>query len=280
MDTDAASVSSDLYRISDDWISRAGRAGYVTKGVVYAVVGILALRASFGAGGSTEGTQGAILEIADQPFGQVLLALTAVGLFAYALWRFVEALLDPRHAGTDAKGLIERAGYVVSGLIYLGLAVWAAWIILGTGSQGSSGGDSQQQWTAALLSQPSGQWLLAAIGAVVVGVGLYHFYNAYNARFMKRYEVGAMSARQRRWARRIGRFGISARGITFAIIGTFVIQAARQSDPSEVEGLAGALQTLAEQPYGPWVLAVVAIGFIAYGIYCGSQARYSHFSAR
>lgn len=279
MDRDVAAFSAHPHRNFDDWIARLGRAGYLTKGVVYAVVGVLAVQVALGAGGSAEGTTGAILEIGDQPFGLLLLGLTAVGLFGYSLWRFMEAWLDLDRAGRDARGIVKRIGYVVSGVMYLGLSVWCAWIVLGDGSaQGAASGDSQREWTARLLSQPFGQWIVGAVGAIVIAVGLYHLYKAYSSRFMKRYDSGELRGKQRRWARRIGRVGLSARGVTFGIIGGFLVQAAVQTDPGEAQGLGGALQTLAAQPYGPWLMGSVAVGFIFYGVYCASQARYSRFS--
>lgn len=263
----------------DGWIDRTARIGYATKGLVYVVIGILAVGAAFNVGGSTEGARGAILEIASQPFGRILLALTGAGLFGYSLWRFIAAGVDPEGNGSDAKGIMKRLGYAVSGVIYLGLAIWAARIVLGGGS-GNSGGGSEDAWTAKLMAQPFGVWLVALVGAVIVAVGLHHFYRAYSASFMRRYDHGAMNQRQRLWARRLGRFGLSARGVTFVIIGGFLIQAARQSDPSETGGLAEALRTLEQQAYGPWLLGIVAAGFVAYGAYCMSRARFSTFSAR
>lgn len=280
------SIQSHLYQSSDEWISRIGKAGYLTKGVVYTIVGVLAVKAAVGLGGSTEGTRGAIASIANQPFGQVLLALTAFGLFTYALWRFVEAVLDPGNAGSDARGIAKRIGYFVSGVIYLGLSIWTTWILLGSrsgqgaGSSTGGGEGSRQQWTAELLSQPFGRWIVGGVGAAVIITGLFHFYSAYKARFMKHYDSGEMSAAQRKWARRIGRFGLSARSVTFLIIGGFFIQAALQYDPSEARGLGAAFQTLAGQPYGPWLMGIVAAGFVSYGIYCGLRARYSRFSLR
>lgn len=255
------------------------RGGYFTKGVVYIVIGILAVRAAFSAGGETEGTQGAILEIGSQPFGQVLLALTAIGLFGYALWRLIAAGIDPDNDGADAKGIAKRTGYAVSGVIYLGLAIWAAGIVLGGSSEGG-GESSGDAWTATLMAQPFGAWLVGLVGAVIVAVGLYHFYKVYRASFMRRYERGAMTSSQRMWARRLGQFGLSARGLTFCIIGGFLIQAAAQTDPSESGGLPEALQTLEQQPYGPWLLGIVALGFVAYGAYSISRARFSTFSAQ
>ncbi len=260
-------------------IDRMARTGYFTKGIVYIIIGVMAVQAAFNVGGDTEGTRGAILEIGSQPFGQVLLALTAIGLLGYALWRFIAAGVDPYGDGSDAKGIAKRVGFAVSGITYLGLAIWAARIVLG-GSSGGSQGGSSEAWTAKLMAQPFGVWLVGLVGAVIVAIGLYHFYKAYEANFMRRYDSGAMNQRQRTWARRLGRFGLSARGVTFVIIGGFLIQAAAQTDPSETGGLPEALQTLEQQPYGPWVLGIVAAGFVAYGAYCMTRARFSTFSTR
>lgn len=274
--TDYSSISS-IHDVGD-WIDPLARIGFATKGVVYALIGILAVRAATNTGGATEGTRGAILSLGDEPFGQILIGATAIGLFGYALWRIVEALVDPENVGSDAEGLAKRAGYAVSGLVYLSLSVWSAWIVLGTGGAGSaSDGSSRQEWTATVLAQPFGQWVVGTVGAVIVAVGLYHFYRAYRAAFMKKYRRGEMSRSQRRWARRIGIFGLSARGVAFCIIGGFLIQAAVEADPTETRGLSGALETLGGQPYGPWILGIVALGFVAYGVHCFAMARFSRF---
>ena len=258
-----------------DWIETFARVGYTAKGIVYSIIGILALQTALGTGGQTGGARNAIREISQQPFGQVLLVLTALGLACYAVWRLTLATLDVKQEGSDIEGLVKRIGYAASGFINLGLALAAARIV--TGSGGGGGQASKQELTARLMAQPFGIWLVGLAGAVVIGVGLYHFRRAYQASFMRKYAPGEMRPTQRTWARRIGRMGITARGITFAMIGAFLIQAAWQTDPSETKGLGGAFQTLLEQPYGPWLLGVVAAGFVCYGIYCFSAARYRRF---
>ena len=256
-----------------DWLETFARVGYTAKGLVYSVVGILALQAAFGTGGQTTGARGAIQQIGQQAFGQVLLGLTAAGLICYAVWRFTLASLDPKQEGVDTEGIAKRLGYAVSGFINLGLALWAAQIIMGS----SGGGTSKQEWTARLMAQPLGQWIVGGLGVVVIGVGLYQFKRAYEASFMRKYGAGEMSGSQRTWARRIGRLGLSARAVTFVLIGLFLIQAARQADPSETRGLGGAMRALTEQPYVPWRLGAVALGFVCYGVYCFSYARYRRF---
>jgi hypothetical protein len=254
------------------WVERLARLGYLAKGIVYAIVGVLAVQAAFGAGGQTTDTKGALGAIAAQPFGKFLLALLTVGLIGYVVWRFVQAVQDPEHKGDDAKGWATRLGYAVSGLIYASLAFTAIGLI--RGSDGGGGGNSEQDWTARLLAQPFGQWLVGLVGAFVIGLGFYQLYQAYKAKFRKQMKLQEMSPTEETWATRIGRFGLGARGVVFCIIGFFLLQAARQSDASQVRGLDGALQSLAQQPYGPWLLGIVALGLVAYGIHMAVQARY------
>ena len=275
MDLSKAHGAKRLAR-QDDWIEPLARLGYTAKGIVYGLVGVLAVRAAIGSGGSTSGSTGALRTIEAQPFGRILLGLTAVGLLGYAVWRLAQAVRDPDREGTDAKGMMKRIAYGVSGLIYVGLAFLAGRMALSSGSGG--GGASRQTWTAQLLAQPFGQWLVGLVGLVIVAVGLFHFYQVYTASFMRRYEVGGMDARERTWARRIGQFGLGARGVTFCIIGGFFLQAALQSDADEARGLGAAFDTLARQPFGKWLLALVAAGFVAYGVYCFSRARYRRFA--
>lgn len=261
--------------VSDDWLDTFARFGYAAKGAVYAVVGVLAAQVAFGTGGSTTGTRGAVREIASGPFGQILLGLTALGLTCYAIWRLVLATLDLKSEGRDVEGLTKRVGYAVSGFVNLGLAFFAAQILIGSGG---GGGSSKTELTARLMSQPFGLWLVGLVGAIVIGVGLYHVYRAVNATFMKHYMVSDMDRETRKWAKRIGQWGLSARSVVFVLIGSFLIRAALQADPSETRGLGGALESLLGQPYGPWLLGFVALGLVAYAVYCFSFTRYRRFS--
>ncbi|ARV58521.1 hypothetical protein BZZ01_07585 [Nostocales cyanobacterium HT-58-2] len=260
------------------WVERLARFGYISKGVVYAVVGLLAAQAAFGSGGRTTDTKGALQEIVNQPFGEFLLALVAIGLIGYVIFRFVQAIKDPEEKGTDAKGLVQRLGYFTNGLIYAGIALSAVRIILGSGSGGNS--NSTQDWTARLLSQPFGQWLVGAVGAFVIGLGFYEFYRAFTGKFRKKLNLRELDDSQRKLVMGISRFGLVARGIVFCIIGWFLIQAATQSDASQARGLGQALQALAQQPYGPWLLGFVALGLVAYGAYMMVQARYRQLVVR
>lgn len=267
------------------WVKALAQAGFAAKGIVYAIVGVLAFQAAFGAGGQTTGSTGALRTIAAQPFGQILLVLVGIGLIGYVVWRFVQAAVDPDNKGSDAKGIATRLGYAVSGVIYAGLALTAFGIVWGAtmgggGAGGAGGGSSQQALTARLMSQPFGQWLVGIVGALVIGAGLYQIYKGITVEFRKKLKIWEMSSTEQTWAVRAGRLGLIARGIVLAMIGGFFIQAAWQAQPGEARGLGGALAELAQQPFGPWLLGIVALGLIAYGIYMGVLARYRAFPAR
>ncbi|MBF2004980.1 MAG: DUF1206 domain-containing protein [Chlorogloeopsis fritschii C42_A2020_084] len=269
-------MAQQLIHHPSSWIERLARFGYISKGVVYGIIGLLAVQAAMGSGGKTTDPQGALREIVNQPFGQFLLALVAIGLIGYVIWRFVEAIKDPDNKGTDAKGLAQRAGYAINGFIYAGIALTAIKLALGTG--GNANSNSTQDWTARVLSQLFGQWLIGIIGALIIGLGFYQFYKAFSNKIRKGLNLSELSTKERNWVMFICRFGAAARGVVFCIIGWFLIQAATQSDASEAGGLDQALQTLAQQPYGPWLLGIVALGLIAYGVYMVVQARYRQFA--
>jgi NADH:ubiquinone oxidoreductase subunit 5 (subunit L)/multisubunit Na+/H+ antiporter MnhA subunit len=260
------------------WIERLARFGYAAKGVVYFLVGVLAFQAAFNWGGRVTGTRGAFFTIASQPLGKVMLFLVAVGLLGYVIWRFVQAAKDPEHNDEGAKAVGRRIAYAISGLIYASLAIFAFRIVFASPGSGSGGGGSSAQQAATLLSQPFGRWLLGAVGVAVVAYGFYCFYRAYSTKFKGKLKLAEMSRKEIHWATRIARFGLTAKGIVSVIIGYFIIQAARASDASEVRTTEGALQAIQQGPYGAWLMGLVALGLIAYGIHLGVQARYRRIS--
>jgi hypothetical protein len=268
----AQTVARRVTEAPDQWVATLARLGYATIGVVYLMIGTLATQAALGTGGAIEDTRGVLSAIGRQPFGRLLLGGTALGLSGFVLWRLVQACFDPERKGSDARGLLTRLGCAVSGVAYAALAVLAARMALGAGGRGSQ--EAEQEWTALVLAQPFGPWLVGSMGCIIIGVGLAHFYRAYTAQFMKEYATGEMSGRQQRWARWLGQWGLAARGVTFGIMGGFLLYAGVSADPSEARGLGGALVVVAQQPYGPWLLGVVALGLVAYGLFCLSQALY------
>ena len=262
-----------LEKTAGPGITLLARFGYAAKGVVYIIIGVLAAYAAFTTGGRTTDTRGALEEILSQPYGKYLLGAVAVGLVGYALWRFVQAVKDTESKGSGAKGIAVRIGYAVIGVIYAGLAFSAVQLVLGSGGQ-SSGDSSSKEWTATLLEQPFGQWLVGAVGLGFVIAAVSHFYKAYTAKFREKLMTSQMSENAQNFALRSGRFGLAARGVVFGIIGAFLIQAALHSNAGEARGLSGALTALGQQTYGQLLLGVVALGLVAYGFYMLVLARY------
>jgi hypothetical protein len=254
------------------WLERIARVGYATKGAVYFIVGALAVMAALGVGGQTTDTRGAFNNIADRPFGRIMLGAVAVGLVGYVVWRFTQAIVDTEGKGKDLKAVTIRSGYAGSALIHTGLAASAARVAFG-GREPSSE-SSHKSRTADLIQLPFGPLLVGLVGVGFIGFGLYQIYKGYSRKFRKRLEVGEMDSRTDKWVTRCGQIGLAARGIVFCIIGYFLIRAALDYNPSEVRGLGGALQSLAEQPFGKVLLAVVAAGLTVYGIYMILEAKY------
>lgn len=256
----------------EPWVELLSRLGYATKGVVYTIVGILALQAAAGTRRANVSTSDALTQIYTQPFGRVLLIIVGVGLAGYVLWRGLQAFLDPESNGSGMEGIAKRVGYFFSGLGYAALAISAFQLVF-TGHN-SGGGNSTQNWTARAMGMPAGRWLIGAVGLVVIGVGVAQFMRAIKASFKKHLDLGGMDRDLRSWTIRIGQTGTAARGVVYVLIGLFLGRAAWQYDPQEGGGLGQALQRIVQQPYGPWLLAVVAVGLIAYGLYAVIMARY------
>lgn len=253
------------------WVERCARLGYGAKGVVYAIIGALALQLALGEGGRTTGTHGALERVAAQPFGAFLLGLLAVGLAGFVAWRWVQAFLDPEHVGSDGKALLKRLGWFISGALYVGLAISAVKLILGAADRG---GDSPREWTARLLDQPLGQVLVALVGLVVIGYAVKEFRNAYTARFRRKLDLQRLSEHRAHTAVQLSRFGLAARGGVFLLMGGFFVSAALQSDPGKAKGLGEALALLARQPFGAVLLGITAAGLLAYAVYLFIEARY------
>ena len=261
------------------WIERLARFGYAAKGIVYAIVGVLAVQAAFNWGGRVTGSTGAFETIANQPFGKVMLFLVAIGLVGYVVWRFVSAIFDPEHNDDGFKNVFRRLSYAVSGLVYGSLAFAALRIVFGFGSSsGSGGGDSSSEQTATLLSQPFGRWLVGLVAAGSVGYGFYCIYRGVKVKFRKKLKLSEMSQTEQTWAIRIGRFGLICKGIVSTIVGYFFAQAARSANASEAKTTAGALQSIQQQPYGAVLMGIVALGLLAYGVHLMVQARYRRIS--
>ena len=279
-----ASVRNDVDRVgrtarraaTGKWMSLLARLGYAVKGVVYLIIGGLAVALAVGHGGKATDQRGALETIYTQPLGKFLLIVVAIGLVGFALWSFIQAVFDTEGKGKKAKGIIARIGYAGVGVAYAALAFGAFELVTGAGSSTLSKSTtvSTQDWTAKLLKLPFGVPLVVIVGLVVIGIAGYLFYKAYSAKFQQRLNLVELSVGVRKWMVGLGRFGYAALGVVFTIIGIFLIVAAVQHNPGEAKGLDSALKELLLQPFGPVLLAIVALGLIAYGVYSFVEARY------
>jgi hypothetical protein len=264
---------SDARSDTQDWRTGLARFGLAAKGVLYATLGLLALQLALGGGRGGDASQsGAMQTIQDQPFGDVLLAVLAAGLLAHGVWQFVIVFTgDPVEGGEWHK----RVKYAAKAVIYLGFGGLAVALLAGgaSSSGGSSGGGSSEL-TARLFDLPMGQWVVGAVGAVVVAVGIAELVrHSWRCTFMERINR-TRDGDVRRLVRRAGRLGYAALGIVTMITGAFFVVAAVRHDPGASQDTAGSLQALADQPWGPWLLGGVAVGLILYGLFALAEARY------
>lgn len=256
-------------------LEKMARLGYASKAFVYAVVGLLAVAAAANRGGTVTDTRGALRVILSHPFGNAVLFILAAGLCGYAVWRILEALFDPERHGAGAKGLIVRTGNVIKALIYGGVGFEA--FRLARGLRASGGSDAKvQSWTAAILSWPMGEWIVAIIGAIAAAYGLSEIIAAVKDSEDEKKDLSSLPRSTARMLDRICRFGVAARALLIVALGVLLIRAALQHDPGEAMGLRGSILELAGTGSGTWVLAIIAVGLIAYALDQALHARYRH----
>lgn len=270
----------DVTRRAAPWVEGLARAGYAAKGIVYVLVGVLTATAAFYRGGGVADRSTAFSFVLDQPFGKPLLALIAIGLVGYAIWKLGSAIADWEQKGNEPKGLAARSFSALVGLIYAGIALEVVRILMSGGS-GSGGSDTKtQHWAARALEAPLGRWLVAIAGVAIVGYGIQQLTAAWKAKLSERLRLGSLSPSTRKKIVAISRFGIAARGVVFAIVGVSLVSAALSRRAGDARGTAGAMRSISEQPFGDALLIVVAIGVAAYGVYALINARYRLIRAR
>lgn len=247
-------------------LEAASRIGFAAHGVVYLLIGWFAVRAALSIGSPTD-AKGALHSLVGGPFGWALLGIMALGLLCYALCGVAEALFDLHEQGGSPRGLAIRSGRFISALIHFGLAVYAAALAIGL----TISGGSAKGWTAWLMAQPYGPWMVMGVGGVVLIVAVLQARIAWTASFMEQLVI---SGDMRRLAETIGRTGYVARATVLALTCVFLVSAGWNVDSSQAGGLADALRQLQQQPYGPWMLGVVAIGLLMFGVSSFVEAAY------
>lgn len=256
----------------EDKIATLAKIGYASKGIVYFLVGTLTARYALNLGGEKASNTDAFYFLIDFPGGSFLLGLLAIGLLLYALTRFYQGTNKSENDNNSGKEYLKRASHIFSGLLYTSLAYACAKIVIGS-YQKSEDGDSQQYITSKLLQLPYGSWLVGALALIIVGVGLYQIFKGISGSFMK--DVSGLAPDKRKFLERVGRAGFISRGVVFGIIGYLFMQAAWFHNSEAAGGKANAFAYLQSWPYGSWVLAAAAIGFMAYGVFMLVQARYA-----
>jgi hypothetical protein len=248
-----------------EWFARAG---FVARGLVYGIIGILALKLAIGSGGKTTDQGGAMRTLAQQPLGRTMLLTLAVGLAGYAMWRFTRAALGRGPEGSD-KGF-DRVSALASGLVYSAFFVLAIEILI----DARGGQTNPKATTAGVLSWPAGPLLVGLAGLVFLGVACYQAYRGVTRAFLEDSKTEEMRPEVKKFVARIGTVGHIARAVVFGLVGAFLIKAAVQYNAKAAVGLDGALAKVEHQTYGHFLLGLVACGLLAFALYSISDARY------
>ena len=249
------------------------RAGFVARGLTYGVIGGVALALALGAGGSSSNTnqQGALSLIAKAPFGKVAVGVAAVGLLMYALWKLSLAVLGRGPEGVDSQKLKDRVSNAAGAVVYFGFFSVALRVLLGSAGNQSA---QQRRTASGVLGWPGGPVLVAIAGIAMIAISAYQVYSAIRGDFAKESKTGQMGRHERKLFLTLGRVGLSARSIVFAIVGYFLVRTAIDFKPNGI-GLDGALAKVHAQPYGPLLLGIVAAGLLVFAVFSTFfEARY------
>lgn len=256
-------------------IKKMARTGYLAKGTVYAIAGVLTFMAAFNMGGEKTGKLQVLEFLEKQTFGNVLLILMGFGLVCYALWRFIQSIADPEGIGNDKKGKGKRIGYFVSGLIYFGLGILAILKVFRAGNT-TGGGNTAQN--SSFLATETGLIFLGIAGVAIIITGIFQFKKVRSKAYLHHFDMQSLSDKEKRKTiEKSATFGLSSRGVIFLIIGYFALHAAFTSNPSEIKTTAEVFAFIRENPYGQWLLGIVAAGLVCYAIYMFMMAKYRSF---
>jgi hypothetical protein len=250
-------------------LERTARLGFLSRGFVYAFVGVVALRIAVGGRGGEADQKGAFQSLADSAWGIALLWLIALGFLGYAAWRATEAAVGHRSEHDERKRTFQRVVSGVKVVLYLALAATAA-----SFARGGTGGKEGDSWSARVMTMTGGRLLVGAVGLAIAGAGVYMVVKAVKDDYAEGLQTGRMGPTFRRVALALGKAGYGARGVAFTVLGALVLLAAVSYDPQKAEGLDVALKTLARAPFGSALLAVVGLGLVAFGAYSFVEARY------
>ena len=264
--TDAAGTARQVAR--SEPVKKGARIGIVAYGITHLLVAWLALHVAFGSGGGQTDQSGAFQTIASQPFGRVLLWVLVVGFVAVALWRLEQAVFATGGVQDTKEQVKKRVERGFQAAVFIALALLAGSIAAGAGSSGTG-----QEAAAGVLGWPGGQFLVGLVGLVILAVAAVKAKHGWEKKFLEEMDVPS-DQHARQVVERLGQAGSIAKAVALGLIGVLVVYAAVRFDPSQANGLDPALKALAGQPFGMFLLAAVALGLAAYGVFCFFDAKY------
>lgn len=269
-DTGQRAARAAQQAADNNWIERAARVGLAARGLVYVLIGILALQIAFAGRAQRADQQGAFQTLAQNGFGKAILWLVIIGFVGYGLWQASEAAWGHRREPDDRKRAASRVESAIKAVIYLILAVVAFRVVTGT-STGRQGGE---QVTAKLLHLPGGQVLVALAGVAIVAAAVLLTWRGLRTKFEEHLDLSELGPGARSAVINLGKVGYLARGIVFSLVGLLVVMAAVTFDPDKARGMDAALRQVAARPYGPWLLSLMALGLMCFGAYSFAESRY------
>jgi hypothetical protein len=257
-------------RVGDNrWVDRTARVGLAARGLVYVLIGVLAIQIAFVDRAKEADQKGAFQTLAQNAWGKAVLWIVVVGFLGYAVWLATDAVSGHWQEREKSKRTARRVESGVKAVAYVVLAVLAFRVV--TGSSSGQGGETV---TAKVLGMTGGRFLVGLAGVVIIAVAALLAWRGVRTKFEDHLSLGLLSPAARSAVINLGKVGYIARGIVFALVGILVVAAAVTFDPHKARGFDPALRTLAAQPYGPWLLGAVALGLICFGAYSFVEARY------
>jgi Domain of Unknown Function (DUF1206) len=267
---DGTAAKSTVRRAANsDYLDKLARVGFVVYGIIHFVIGVIALQLAWGSGGGQADQSGAMAALADNGFGKALLWAGAAGFAALTFWCLSEAILGSRGPG-GSRQLGETVKFVGKAVLFIALGLLAVRFAVGAGG----GGGSEESATETLLGLPGGRFIVGGLGVAIAVIGIYHVYKGVSRSFLDDLDGGADDGTTGTAIVTAGVVGYAAKGVAITLVGVLFVVAALQHDPDDAGGLDEALKVLLDQPFGPWLLTIIAVGIAAFGVYLLGRARH------